>query len=337
PVNQLFGLQNSVPRFLDTFHQVENARDAEHYLKRLAGIETKFAQNMEGLKAREEMGIIPPTFVIDKVIEGMTSFVATPAEENVLYASFKGKLEKTDLSEAERDRFLSAAAAEINDSVYPAYQSYIDYFTVLREKSTTDAGVWKFLDGEEFYNYTLRSNTTTDMTADEIHAIGLAEVERIQAEMLTIFAAEGFDTAKGFSELINGLAEEERFYYPDTDEGRQQILKDYETILAEVEAGLGDAFRVRPKAKLEVRRVPEFSEKTAPGAYYNQPSVDNSRPGIFYANLYDIKATPKYGMRTLAYHEGVPGHHFQNAIQNELEDVPMLRTQAGFTAYGEGW
>ena len=338
PVNQLFGLQNGVPRFLDSFHRVENARDAKYYLQRLAGIDTKFTQNMEGLKVREDMGIIPPTFVIDKVIEEMTNFVATPAEQNVLYVSFRGKLEKVEkISEAERTQFLADAAAEINSTVYPAYQSYIDYFTALRAKSTTDAGVWKFPDGEAFYNYMLRINTTTGMTAEEIHALGLAEVARIQGEMMEIFAAQGYDTAKGFTALINGLAAEERFYYPDTDEGRAQILADYETILADAEGGLGAAFDIRPKATLEVRRVPEFSEKTAPGGYYSGPSMDGGRPGIFYANLYDIKATPKYGMRTLAYHEGIPGHHFQIAIQNELEDVPMLRTQAGFTAYAEGW
>lgn len=338
PVNQLFGLQNSIPRFLDTFHRVNDAEDAEHYIARLSKIDTKFEQNMEGLLVREEMGIIPPTFVIDKSIEIMQNFVDQPAEENVLYVSFKGKLEESEnFTDEEREKFLAEAARQINETVYPAYQSYIDYFTALREKSTTDAGVWKFPDGKEFYNYMLRVNTTTDMKADEIHQIGLQEVDRIQGEMMAIFEAEGYDTSLGFTALINQIAEEDRFYYPDTDEGREQILKDYEVILNEIEADLDDAFRIRPKADLVVKRVPEFSEKTAPGAYYNGPSMDGSRPGTFYANLYDIKATPKYGMRTLAYHEGIPGHHFQIAIQNELEDVPLLRTQAGFTPYAEGW
>ena len=338
PVNQLFGLQNQIPRFLDTFHRVKTNEDAEHYITRLSKIDTKMEQNMEGILVREELGIIPPTFVIDKSIEIMQDFVDQPAEENVLYVSFKGKLEEAeDISEDNRTRFLEEAVAEINNTVYPAYQSYIDYFTALRAKSNNDAGVWKFPDGEEFYNYQLRQNTTTNMTADEIHAIGLSEVDRIQGEMLAIFEAEGYDISKGFTALINDLAEEERFYYPDTDEGRAQILEDYAKIIEEIEAGLDEAFNIRPKADVVVKRVPEFSEKTAPGAYYNGPSMDGSRPGTFYANLYDIKATPKYGMRTLAYHEAVPGHHFQIAIQNELEGVPMLRTQAGFTPYAEGW
>ncbi|MEJ2275452.1 MAG: DUF885 domain-containing protein, partial [Woeseiaceae bacterium] len=338
PVNQLFGLQNSIPRFLDTFHRVNEPEDAEHYISRLSKIGIKMDQNMEGLRVREEMDIIPPTFVIDKSLEIMENFVSQPPEENVLYVSFEEKLAEAEaIGEDERAAFLEQAREQIETVVYPAYQGYIDYFTDLRESSTTDAGVWKLPDGEAFYNYMLRTNTTTNMTADEIHATGLSEVSRIQAEMLEIFESEGYDRSLGVKALFDQLAEEDRFYYPDTDEGRAQILEDYATIIDEIEEGMSAAFNRMPKADVEVRRVPEFSEKTAPGAYYNGPSRDGSRPGIFYANLYDIKATPKYGMRTLAYHEAVPGHHFQTALQTELEGVPEFRKEAGFTAFSEGW
>ena len=338
PVNQLFGLQNGIPRFLDTFHRVNEPEDAEHYISRLSKIDTKMDQNMEGLLIREEMNIIPPTFVIDKSVEIMENFVSQPAEENVLYVSFKEKLEKADaIGESQQAAFLEDAREQIETVVYPGYQGYIDYFTDLRESSTNDAGVWKLPDGEAFYNYMLRTITTTDMTADEIHELGLAEVDRIQTEMLEIFAAEGYDPSQGVKALFDELAEDDRFYYPDTDEGRAQILEDYAEIIDEIEAGMSQAFNMMPKADVEVRRVPEFSEKTAPGAYYNGPSRDGSRPGIFYANLYDIKATPKYGMRTLAYHEAVPGHHFQTALQTEMEGVPEFRKEAGFTAFSEGW
>ena len=338
PVNQLFGLQNSIPRFLDTFHQVNSSEDAEHYISRLSKIGVKMEQNMEGLLIRENMGIVPPTFVIDKSVEIMKEFVAQPIEENVLYASFKGKLEKADeIAEADRTAFLASATTQIENVVYPAYQEYIDYFSALRAKSNGDAGVWKLPDGKAYYNYLLRQHTTTDMTADEIHAIGVAEVKRIQTEMLEIFAAEGYDPSLGVKALFDELAEEERFYYPDTDSGRAQILEDYATIIDEIEAGISSAFNIKPKADIVVKRVPEFSEETAPGAYYNHPSRDGSRPGTFYANLFDIKATPKYGMRTLAYHEGVPGHHFQIAIQTELQGIPEFRKESGFTSYSEGW
>jgi uncharacterized protein (DUF885 family) len=332
PVNQLFGLQNSIPRFLDTFHRVNEPEDAEHYISRLSKIGVKMDQNMEGLLIREEMDIIPPTFVIDKSVEIMENFVAQPAEENVLYVSFKEKLEKAEaISEEQRAAFLEQAREQIETVVYPAYQGYVDYFADLRESSTNDAGVWKLPDGEAFYNYMLRNSTTTNMTADEIHVLGLAEVDRIQAEMLAIFESEGYDPSLGVKALFDQLSEEERFFYPDTDEGRAQILEDYAKIIDEIEAGMSEAFNMMPKADVEVRRVPEFSEKT------NGPSRDGSRPGIFYANLYDIKATPKYGMRTLAYHEAVPGHHFQTALQTEMEDVPEFRKEAGFTAFSEGW
>lgn len=338
PVNQLFGLQNSIPRFLDTFHQVNSSEDAEHYISRLSKIGVKMEQNMEGLLIRENMGIVPPTFVIDKSVEIMKEFVAQPIEENVLYASFKGKLEKADeIAEADRTAFLASATTQIENVVYPAYQEYIDYFSGLRAKSNGDAGVWKLPEGKAYYNYLLRQHTTTDMTADEIHAIGVAEVKRIQTEMLEIFAAEGYDSSLGVKALFDELAEQERFYYPDTDSGRAQILEDYATIIDEIEAGISSAFNIKPKADIVVKRVPEFSEETAPGAYYNHPSRDGSRPGTFYANLFDIKATPKYGMRTLAYHEGVPGHHFQIAIQTELQGIPEFRKEFGFTSYSEGW
>ena len=338
PVNQLFGLQNAIPRFLDTFHRVNTSEDAQHYISRLSKIDTKMEQNMEGIMIRERKGIIPPTFVIDKSVTIMEEFVAQPATDNVLYVSFKEKLEKADeITEPEREAFLASAQKNIDEVVYPAYQGYIDYFKGLRAKSTPDDGVWKLPDGEDYYNYVLRGHTTTEMTADEIHAIGLAEVDRIQSEMLDIFAAQGYDPSLGIKALFDELGKEERFFYPDTDQGREQILKDYATIIEEIEAGMAEAFNIKPSAGIVVKRVPEFSEATAPGAYYNGPSRDGSRPGTFYANLYDIRATPKYGMRTLAYHEGVPGHHFQIAIKTELEDVPEFRKEAGFTAYSEGW
>jgi uncharacterized protein (DUF885 family) len=338
PVNQISGLQISIPRFLDTFHRVQTTRDAEHYIARLSAIDTKMEQAMEGLLVREQMGIIPPTFVIDKSLKIMRDFVRQSPEDNVLYASFAEKLQDAAKIDADaRADLLGRAEAAIVDDVYPAYQQYIDYFTQLRTRSTEDAGVWKFPDGEAFYDYRLRVATTTTMTADEIHRVGRAEVDRIQAQMLGILAEQGFDTEAGFEVAIGQLADDDRFYYPDTDAGRQQILDDYRAIIEEIDAGLDQAFSSRPRARVEVRRVPGFSESTSAGAYYNGPSMDGSRPGIFYANLYDIRATPTYGMRTLAYHEAVPGHHYQIATQTELEGVPEFRKQIGFTAYSEGW
>ncbi|GAB4517194.1 MAG: DUF885 domain-containing protein [Haliangiales bacterium] len=338
PVNQLFGVQNGFPSFMDSMHRVEEVEDAENYIARLSKVKIKFGQVLEGLKIREEKDILPPRFVVDRVLDEMRTFVATPAKENILYTSLAGKIDKAgSFSDADKERVLAAAEGEITATVYPAYQEFIDYFEALRPKTTTDDGVWRLPDGDELYAVALKLFTTTDYTPDEVHQLGLDEVARIQAEILTILAAEGYDTSAGFSDAIDALAADDKFYYPDTDAGREQILADYRTILDEIDAGIDEAFRVRPDVGVEVVRIPEFKEKTAPGAYYEPPALDGSRPGRFFANLYDVKATPKYSMRTLAYHEGIPGHHFQIAISLDLEGLPFIRRIPMFTAYTEGW
>ena len=337
PVNQLFGVQNGFPSFMESAHQVSGVSDAEDYNARLSKVGTKFSQVLDGLKLREEKGILPPTFVVTKVLDEMNGFINTPVEENILYASFKKKLEEAGIEEATQAGLLAETARQMQESVYPAYQLLIDYFTALKPKTTSDDGVWKLPNGDEFYRFALQMFTTSEMSPEEIHVLGLQEVERIQAQMREILAAEGYDTTKPVGTLMRELASEERFLYPDTPEGRQQILQDYQQIIDEISAGLDPWFAVQPKAGVKVERIPEFKEKTAPGAYYNPPAMDGSRPGIFYANLYDINATPKFGMRTLAYHEAVPGHHFQIAIAQEQKELPLFRRMAPFTAYTEGW
>ncbi|WP_341503876.1 DUF885 domain-containing protein [Gallaecimonas sp. GXIMD4217] len=338
PVNQLFGVQNGYPSFMDGQHQIHSLEDAEHYVARLNAVDTKFAQVLEGLKLREERGILPPRFVVDRVLDEMTAFVATPVEENILYGSLVRKLDKVaELDEASRARLQAEARQAIRTNVHTAYQSLIDYFTALAPKTGNDHGLWHLPNGDKAYALALKFYTTTDYSAEQIHAIGLAEVARIQAEMLAILAEQGHDVSQGFTAAMQALAAEPRFYYEDSPAGRQQILADYQAILDEIDAGMAKAFRIRPKAGMEVVRIPEFKEKTAPGAYYQGPALDGSRPGRFFANLHDIKATPRYGMRTLAYHEGIPGHHFQISVGLELEGVPFFRRLSPFTAYTEGW
>ncbi|GLX82124.1 DUF885 domain-containing protein [Thalassotalea eurytherma] len=338
PVNQLFGIQNGYPSFMEAQHQVNDVEDAENYLSRLQKVKVKFEQNLQGLKIREDKGIIPPRFVIDRVLEEMTTFVETPVEENILYTSLERKIDEAeDFPAEEKGRILASAQENITQFVHPAYQLFIDYFTKLATKATTDDGFWRLPQGDEAYRQSLKFFTTTDYTPDQIHQTGLVEVDRIQSEILTILASEGYNASNGFTAAIDELAADESQYYADSDEGRAQILEDYQKILDEIEADIDNAFRIRPKAGMEVVRIPEFKEKTSPGAYYQQPAIDGSRPGRFFANLYDIKATPKYSMRTLAYHEGIPGHHFQIAIAMELEGMPLFRRMSPFTAYTEGW
>ncbi len=339
PLNQLFGLQNGLPTFMATQHPVASEGEARDYITRLGKFPLKFSQTMEGLKAREAAGIIPPRFVIEKVLDEMQRFVAAKAKENLLYTNFSEKLGKIPPERMDatlRTELLNEVEEAVQASVYPAYQQFIDYYEQLLAKATGNHGVWSLPEGEAFYAWAVRQHTTTDMTPDEVHALGLSEVARIEIEMDTILREQGLVEGT-IGARVHQIAARADQLYPDTDAGREQIIADFQRIIDEVDAGLGDSFNVRPKAKVKVERVPAFREKTAPGAYYNPPAFDGSRPGIFYINLRNTAEVARFGMRTLAYHEAIPGHHFQTTIQQELTGVPMFRKVLPFTAYSEGW
>jgi len=339
PLNQLFGLQSELPTFLATQHGVKSLTDAENYIARLDKIPVAYAQAQQGLDKREALNIIPPKFVIEKVLIQMRDFVGVPANKNILYTSLDEKLKKVsdqEINAEQRKKILADAEASIRQKVYPAYQKFIDYYAKLQAKATTNNGVWALPDGDAFYQWCIKQHTTTNMTADEVHKLGLSEVARIEAEMEPILQAQGL-TEGSVGERVDIISKRPDQLYPDTDAGRAQILKDFQTIIDDVDNGLTPYFNVRPKQKVKVERVPEFKEKTSPGAYYDTPAYDGSRPGIFYVNLRSTGEIAKFGMRTLAYHEAIPGHHFQKTIQQELKDVPTFRTILPFTAFAEGW
>lgn len=339
PLNQLFGVQNDLPTFMATQHQVTDATSAENYIARLDKFGTKFDQVLEGLAIREQRGILPPRFVVEKVLAEMRNFVAAAPQENILATSFVEKLQKIApdaMDEAERETLKSRVAASIGERVYPAYGKFIAYYETLLPKLTENNGVWALPDGEAYYAHEVRSHTTTDMTAEQVHALGLSEVARIEQEMDAILRGEGLvDGSIGVR--VQQIATRPDQLYPDTDAGRAQIITDFQAIIDEIDAGLGPYFNVRPKAGVTVERVPEFREKTAPGAYYNPPAFDGSRPGTFFINLRNTAEVARFSMRTLAYHEGIPGHHFQTTIQQELTGVPIFRKVLPFTAFSEGW
>ncbi len=339
PLNQLFGVQNELPTFMATQHSVVSAKDAENYIARLNQFPRKLDDVLESVKQREREGIVPPTFVVEKVLAEMRGFVDALPVENVLYTSFDeklGKLDSTTMDAARRTQILALASAAIRGSVYPAYRRMIAYYEKLLPKTKGNHGVWSLPDGAAFYAWAVRQHTTTDMTPEQVHALGLSEVARIEGEMDTILRAQGL-TEGTVGARVKQLGDRPEQLYPDTDEGRKQILKDFQTIIDDIDKGLGPYFDVRPKAPVKVERVPVFREKTAPGAYYNAPAFDGSRPGIFYANLRNVAEVQKFGMRTLAYHEAIPGHHFQVTIQQELTGVPTFRKILPFTAFSEGW
>lgn len=339
PLNQLFGIQSGFPTFMATQHAVRSQGAAEDYVARLGKVPVMVDQVLEGLRAREAAGILPPTFVVEKVLAEMWAFTAAPARQNILYTSFAeklGKLPAGEIGDADRTALLASVESAVQDQVYPAYGQFIAYYDTLLAKTTGNHGVWSLPDGEAFYAWSARQHTSTDMTPAQIHQLGLDEVARIEAQMHEILVGQGL--AEGsVGERMQQIAQRPDQLYPDTDEGRAAIIADFTRIIAEVDAGIGDYFNVRPKQGVKVERVPEFREKTAPGAYYNPPAMDGSRPGVFSINLRNTAEVARFGMRTLAIHEAIPGHHFQTTIQQELTGVPTFRKVLPFTAFSEGW
>jgi len=337
PVNQLFGVQNEFPSFMASQHRLLAPRDCDYYLQRLDALPTKFDQLLESLKLREEKQILPPRFVVEEVLKEMDAFVAQPAAENILSSSFKTRAAKIEkLTDAQRTDYQARVEAAVTNRVYPAYHKLIDYFRALLPKTTTDDGVWKLPDGEAFYRYVLYQNTTTKLNPDEIHQLGVSEVARIETEMRAILDTQGF-AGRPIGESMEALGKDPRFLFPNDDKGRADAIAEYNRLLAQAMEGSKQLFLTVPKAKLEVQRVPQFKEATAPGAYYQGAALDGTRPGVFFANLRDMNDVPKWSMPTLAYHEGIPGHHWQISIAQELTGLPQFRKIIPFTAYAEGW
>jgi uncharacterized protein (DUF885 family) len=338
PVNQFFGVQNQYPTFMANTHRLFNARDCEYYIMRLDALPAKFDQTLEGLKKREQEQIVPPRFVVEEVLKEMTGFIATPPAENILATSFKEHAAKIDkLTDQQRGDFQKRVESSITSHVYPAYQKLIAYFNELLPKTTTDDGVWKLPNGDEFYAYVLKSNTTTSMPPNEVHELGLREVTRIETEMRAILDANGF-AGQPIGAAMDKLGKDPRFLYSNDDKGRTEALAEFKRLIdnAVVESK-AHLFTIAPKAQIDIRRVEPFREQTAPGAHYQPGAQDGSRPGIFFANLRDMNEMPKWSMPTLAYHEGVPGHHWQISIAQELTGLPQFRKVIPFTAYAEGW
>lgn len=339
PVNQMFGVQSSLPNFMTQQHVIEDELGAEHYIDRLARFDEKFDQVLAGLRLREDNDILPPAFAVNKVIDQIEGFLAPVPADHLLVASFDermAEIEESDIGPERRSELRADVVAAVDASVYPAYRELLAYLKRLAPKATSNDGVWRLPDGDVYYREAVEQNTTTLMSPEEIHQIGLAEVERIGAEMDAILRAEGL-TAGTLGERVQQIAQRPDQLYADSDAGREQILADYQAILDEIDPAMAQYFNRKPKFGVEVKRVPEFAEKTSPGAYYQPPSLDGKRKGAFFANLRDVSEIPQFGMRTLAYHEGVPGHHFQLAITQQLEGLPMFRRLVPFTAYSEGW
>ena len=337
PVNQLFGVQSSTPDFMVQIHPIGDQRDVRNYISRLTAFDRKFQQLLQGLRLRQSKGIVPPKFVIERVLVEMRAFIAVPPRENILYTNLRAKMAGLPAVPASvRATLLAQAQAAIEHSVYPAYGRLIDYFTDLQPQVTEDYGVWKLPDGNGYYDHLIRSHTTTSLDAEQVHNIGLSEVARIEAQLDGILKSQGL--AQGtIGERITRLNAESALQYSNDAVGRAACISDYQRYIDAMVRGLGPDFASPPQLNIKVQRVPQFKEQTAPGAYADTGSLDGSRPGVFYVNLRDMRDIWKYQMRTLAYHEAVPGHQLQGVIAQRLSGVPTFRKVLPFTAYDEGW
>ena len=340
PFNQMFGVHSGIPAFLINNHRIDNIEDAQNYVKRLEGVEAYLGGVLKNSKASAAKGIMPPEFVYGHVVKTAENIVTgAPFDDgddlNLMLADFKKKVEKLELEDTEKEELYAAAIAALLTSVKPAYTALVTEMKRQEKLTTTDDGAWKLTDGAEFYAYRLNRMTTTDMSAEDIHNLGLSEVARIHGEMRDIMKTVGFEGT--LQDFFQYLQDEPRFTYEDSDAGREAYLKEATRIIEVMKTRLDDVFLRTPKADLEVKRVEAFREKAGSKAFYNRPAADGSRPGYYYANLYKIEDMPKYQMEALAYHEGIPGHHMQLSIAQELDGIPKFRKFGGYTAYSEGW
>lgn len=336
-VNQISGPLVDLPQFLTDSHVIKNEKSVKRYISRVK----EFGRVLRETKTRVEddraHGVTPPDFIIAKAIGGMKSFIEGGAEKNPLVTTLPAKLDKIEgLSAEKKAAYIAEATKAVNVEVIPGYLAMIALFEELETTATHDAGIWRIPDGDKIYAAALHSNTTTDMTADEIHNIGLSEVARIEQEMEEILVAQGL-TEGSVSDRVKQLMTDPAQQFANTDEGREEML----AYLVELNAGMmalaPDYFITIPKQPLEIVRVPEYSQDSSPGGYYNPPALDGSRPGRFYINQKNTADNPRWTLPTLLYHEGAPGHHFQLSASQLIKDVPLLRKVSPFSAYSEGW
>ena len=338
PFNQISGNHLNLVEFMTDTHPMKSLNDARNYIDRVEMFDEVLLENLSWLKAQKEQEIFLPKFVMDHVIGQLEELIGYEDSNNPLMQIFIKKIDDMGIVAGERAELINELSGAIKDNVKPGYQSILSFMIENYKYANQYHGVWSLPDGDDFYALRLRTYTTTDYSAAEVHEIGLQEVERIGNRMKEIFLELGYEVNKPIGEMMSDLNENPEFLYEDTPDRKEIVIKDYNQMVKEAEQDVRPYFFDFPESPVEVRAVPEYSEKTAAGGYYQSPSLDGSRPGVFYANLYDIKQTPKFGMRTLTFHEAVPGHHFQIALNLENDELALYR-RLGYrtSAYTEGW
>ena len=326
PVNQMFGICQDLTSLLTDLHKIETDEDAKNFISRLKAIPRQFEQIITWMDEQKQNGILPPRFALEKSLLGIKRFLE--AKENPFYGCFAKGVKQAALS----DELLAQAQDAVEQSVIPAYEKLAAYLEDLLPQQRLNQGVWSLPNGDAYYANLLRHHTTTNLTAEEIHNLGLQEVARISAEMAALLG----NSDRPVGELMHELASSPEFYFPSTSQGRKECLKGFEEILERSRKELWPLFNLLPQARVVMKQVPEHEEEGSAHAYYCPPSLDGSRSGAFYVNLGYLHDLPKYRMATLAVHEAEPGHHFQCSIQAESTLSPFRRF-CHFTAYVEGW
>ena len=336
-VNQISGVTVNMPQFLTDTHVIKNKKSVRRYLSRLAEFGRVLRETHERVTDDRANGVIPPDFVIEKALVGMNKFIEGGAAENPLVTTLGPKLAALDgLDKTTAGQLVDEAAQLVTTEVIPGYQAMISLFESMLPEATHDAGIWRLPDGDAIYAAKLQSNTTTQYSPDEIHATGLAEVDRIEGEMLDILDSQGI-AGGSFAERVRIVMEDPAHQFPNTDEGRADMIAYLEDFDRRVMAIAADYFITIPPQPLEIVRVPEYSQDSSPGGYYNGPALDGSRPGRFYINQKQTADNPRWTLPTLMIHEGSPGHHFQISTSQLIEGVPLLRRLSPFSAFSEGW
>ncbi|GAA6185436.1 DUF885 domain-containing protein [Aliiglaciecola sp. NS0011-25] len=339
-MDQFRAFHTVVPSFLVNIHRVNDVEDAQAYISRLEKVDDLFGQVIEQLKIRQELGVFPPKWSYDQMIQASHNVISgnpfiESAEDSTIWKDFQDKLNALDISNAEKTGMMKQARDALQESVLPAYQALIAELEIQRELSPEGDGVWRLPDGDKWYDNRLAWFTTTDLSAQEVHEIGLKQVERIHDLMLEIMEKVNFEGS--LQDFFVFMRTSDQFYYANDDTGRDQYLADATALINEMKSKIPEYFGLMPQAEMIVKRVEPFREQSAGKAFYQSPSKDGSRPGSYYANLYNMKDMPTYQMEALAYHEGIPGHHMQRAIAQELEGIPEFQKYVSFTAYTEGW
>jgi uncharacterized protein (DUF885 family) len=339
-MDQFSAWHTTVPSFLINIHRIENEEDARAYISRLNKVAPLFDQVIEQLRIREKLGVMPPAWSYDQMMQAAANvvkgnpFSESPADSTI-FADFKQKLNTSALSNAEKSGLIADANTALLTSVKPAYEKLLQELGKQRLLTPEGDGVWRLPNGSAWYQNRLNWFTTTELNAQEVHQIGLDNVERIHELMRGIMQQVKFEGSLQAFFLF--MRNDDQFYYANTDEGRQRYMTEAKDFIDKMEAKLPEYFGLTPKARMVVKRVEAFREQSAGKAFYQSPSKDGSRPGTYYANLFDMRSMPTYQMEALAYHEGIPGHHMQRAIAQELEGIPEFQKYVTFTAYTEGW